>query len=199
MGLVAVEGIDRAGKTSVVRRLPDRLSACRVPVHLCAERDSPLGRFLTPQELPRLSPFMKTYLFAADRAWTYEQVCEPALGRGELVIWDRYVASALVYRKVESHFHPGKVDYSLVEALNRPFPAADLTLVLDIGVATAVQRSAALGESGNYPPSFLEMVRAEYLSLRGGPVRVVDAEPPLCDVLDSVTRTVARAFPELFR
>jgi NAD(P)-dependent dehydrogenase (short-subunit alcohol dehydrogenase family) len=47
-----------------------------------AERLAPVARLLGGAALTEVSPFLKVYFFAADRAWTYERVCGPALPRG---------------------------------------------------------------------------------------------------------------------
>src|ERR1035438_9898477 len=99
--LIAFEGIDGAGKSTVVSALPQELATCRLPVVVCAERQSPLSFMLSNSALNSLSPFLKTYLFATDRAWTYEREFLPRFASGALVLWDRYVDSAIAYRGAE--------------------------------------------------------------------------------------------------
>jgi thymidylate kinase len=84
--LIAFEGIDRAGKSSLVARLPDMLADCTVPVVICGELRSPIACMLRRMLRTGGSAFLKTFFFASDRAWTYEKRCLPALNRGELFV-----------------------------------------------------------------------------------------------------------------
>src|SRR4029079_14268826 len=99
--LVALEGIDGAGKSEMRRLVADRLIALKHPVTECGELQSPWAESIRAGLATRYTPFIKTFIFAADRAWTYERICVPALDAGISVLWDRYVDSAIVYRRVE--------------------------------------------------------------------------------------------------
>ena len=48
----------------------------------------------------KISPWAEVAIFAAARAELVDQVIEPALGRGAIVISDRFVDSSLVYQGV---------------------------------------------------------------------------------------------------
>lgn len=197
--LVAFEGVDRAGKTSVISSLPAALSECRTRISVCGELRSPLGPTIRAMLAESASAFLKTYFFAADRAWSYERECMPALMRGELVLWDRYVDSALVYRAVEGSRKPGTVDMQLVRDMNRPFRAPDLTIILSVSAAESSQRAKASATVEPYDSAFLTDVMREYerLSALHG-YCIVDACHPLAVVSNRVATVVRNAFPELF-
>lgn len=197
--LVAFEGIDNAGKSSVLRVLTTLLSDCRVPVVDCGEQLSPIAPLLRGRAIQDLSPFLKTYFFAADRAWTYERECLPALRGGALVLWDRYVDSAIAYRTVEFERVPTLVDLAFVLQINQPFRPADFTFYVDVSVKTSVARSERDGGPEPYDPDFLGAVRQKYLEMsaeRG--YRVVDGEVPIDLVATEVASVLRRQFPEMF-
>jgi len=163
--LVVIEGIDHAGKSSVVARLPSLLRNSGAEVVVCGELRSPIADLLRGRALRELSPFLKTYLFAADRAWTYENECIPALARGAVVLWDRYVDSAIVYRAVELSTQKSEIDLDFVREINSPFRQPDMTIYIDIDTKTSLTRVAGTDDSEPYDSKFLERVRAEYLAL----------------------------------
>jgi len=199
--LIAFEGIDRAGKSSVIRRLPDLLSGCNVPIVLCGEFQSPFTPIIRDLVHRGSSPFLKTFLFAADRAWTYERECLPALKRGELVLWDRYVDSAIVYRSVEFSRSPSDIDIDLdfVKDINRLFVRPDLTIYIDITVEISKERARLAGTREPYSPEFLENVRAEYLKVASlEEYVIINGERPLDVVVSEVGQVIRQRFGELF-
>lgn len=199
--LIAFEGIDRAGKSSVVSLLSEYLSDCFAPIRVCGELQSPLAPIIRDILTRGGSPLIKTYLFAADRAWTYEKVCLPALKRGEMILWDRYVDSALVYRSAELSMRPSEIfDLNFVKDVNRVFMPANLTVYIDVSVDTSLRRASSTGTSEPYAPFFLEIVRREYLGrvAREPNYVLIDGERPLQQVTEDVARVIRTHFKELF-
>jgi len=197
--LVVFEGIDNAGKTSVIERLKVLLENCNVPVTVCGELRSPLASILRELLNSEGSPFLKTYFFACDRAWSYERIGLPALQRGELVLWDRYVDSAIVYRTVELANVSSKINLEFVKSINQPFKEADLTIYIDISVETAFKRIKQGWGKVLYNPEFLEKVRAEYLKLAiKKRYCVINGESSLGIVANRVGRAIQQHLKELF-
>lgn len=199
--LIAFEGIDRAGKSSIIKRLPDLLDGCNVPIAICGEFQSPFAPIMRDLLHGGSSPFLKTFLFAADRAWTYERDCLPALKRGELVLWDRYVDSAIVYRSVEFSRSPSDIDIDLdfVKDINRLFVRPDLTICIDITAETSQERARLAGTGEPYSPEFLENVRTEYLRVASTEEYVIiNGERPLDAVVSEVGQVIRQRFEELF-
>ena len=199
--LVAFEGIDRAGKTSVLTRLgASLLGDCKVPVVVSGELRSPIASILRDLVHRGCSPFLKTFFFAADRAWSYERECLPTLRRGGLVLWDRYVDSALAYRAVELSREACEIDINFVREINCPFTEPDLTVYLDVSADTSFERAKKAGTVEPYDRGFLEAVRTEYLRLaheKG--YAVVDGERPPDSVGWEVGQLIRQTFKELFR
>lgn len=197
--LVAFEGIDHAGKSSIIERLKSSLDDCNVLVTICGELSSPIASTLRELLHKGGSPFLKTFLFACDRAWSYERVGLPALEAGGLVLWDRYVDSAIVYRSVELSNNPSRIDLHFVKDINRPFREADLTIYIDIGVETASKRAKLAGKKKHYSLEFLEKIRAEYLRLASEKgYCIIDGEPSLDIVAEQTGRVIRKYLKELF-
>ncbi len=197
--LIAFEGIDRAGKSSVIRVVRDLLSNSKTPIRLCGEKESPLASLLGSDELRKMTMLMKTYLFAADRAWTYEKTCLPALRQGELVLWDRYVDSAIIYRTVEMTQKTSEIDLEFVEKINEPFLRPHLTILIDVSAETSAERAAKESVSEPYDRGFLAAVRKEYLKraeLKS--YKIVNGERSVDIVADEISSYIRDQFKEMF-
>ncbi len=161
--LVAIEGIDGAGKSSLKTSVAGLVSAKGVPVVQAGELQSPIRGMLKRALRNHLSPLEKTLLFAADRALTLVTISQ-ALESDTLVLWDRYIESALVYREIEFEDIPGgPIDIDYVLRVNAPFPPADWTILLDLPAETALERAKARREPEVYDLHFLRRARDLYL------------------------------------
>ena len=156
--LIALEGIDNAGKTTQMGRLERYYSEQGIDIVTTKELTSPIGSF-TKKSLYsyRLTPLLKTLLFASDRAIRYEKIVLPALKEGFLVIADRWKLSARVYRAMEDY------DTEFVEQVNAKIPDADLTVLLDIPVKVAVKWGKKSNRPVPYTTNQLQRVRNLYL------------------------------------
>jgi dTMP kinase len=100
---VCFEGGEGSGKSTQSRLLRDALTAAGYTVLLTFEPgDTLVGRevrriVLSP-ETGALADKTEALLYAADKAEHVETMVLPALGRGEVVITDRYVDSTLAYQ-----------------------------------------------------------------------------------------------------
>lgn len=95
--LVAIEGPDGTGKSTVASLVAAALAAAGVPAWpTCEPTVSGLGTVVRGVA-PALSWRAAALCFAADRAAHVEVVIAPALARGEVVVCDRYALSGLVY------------------------------------------------------------------------------------------------------
>jgi dTMP kinase len=96
---VTFEGIDRSGKTTQVRMLCDALGERAMPVR--EPGGTALGeqlRALLRDPAVEMSLRSEALLFAAARAQLVEDVIEPALGDGRIVVSDRFLDSSLAYQ-----------------------------------------------------------------------------------------------------
>ena len=157
--LVALEGIDNVGKTYQVTRLAEYFRNLGQAVFPTKELTSPIGQYIKNSLYSKgLSPLLKTYLFATDRAIRYEQQVLPALQKNMLVLADRWSLSAYVYRGLENF------DVAFVMAVNSKIPMPDLTIILDLPVKLSLQRGLDANKPCPYSAALLEEARERYLS-----------------------------------
>jgi dTMP kinase len=179
---ISFEGIDGAGKSTQHAWLVDHLKARGRSVVATREPGgTPLGEKLRALLLaePMHLETEALLMFAARREHLV-QVIEPALGRGDWVVCDRFVDASFAYQG------GGRgLDWKKLEVLSnwvlgplRP----DLTLIFDAPVAIAQQRlHAATPKPDRFEQEeseFFERVRAAYLRIaRENPqrVRLIDA------------------------
>lgn len=98
--LVAIEGIDGAGKTTQVAMLRDALtSAGEVPVVSKEPTNGKWGRVIRESaSAGRLPPDDELAAFVNDRTEHVASVVAPALHDGRVVILDRYFYSSIAYQ-----------------------------------------------------------------------------------------------------
>jgi len=197
--LIALEGIDCAGKSNIIKGISKYLPKCKTDITVLGEFFSPLKDLTKKTLVENGSPFIKTYLFATDRAWTYENLCLPALEHGNIVFWDRYVDSALVYRKVELQKRKSIIDFDFVISINHPFVRADLTLYIDISTSTSLKRAKMSSRCGPYSLAFLNSVRKEYRKLiNNNDFLLIDGEKDLDCVQREISLIIRNRFKDLF-
>jgi dTMP kinase len=112
---VCFEGGEGAGKSTQSRLLHDWLVARGESVLLTFEPgDTPVGkdlrRIVLDPATGDLSDRTEALLYAADKAEHVDHVVLPALGRGEVVITDRYVDSTLAYQGAGRTLDVGEVE-----------------------------------------------------------------------------------------
>lgn len=193
---LTLEGGEGAGKSTLAETLVTRAREAGCEVVACREpggtalgerlRGALLGATAGDAEAAPPAPEAELLVFAAARAQLVAEVLRPALGRGALVVCDRFSDSTTAYQR-----YGRGLDAALVEAVNGSATGGlspDLTLLLDLPPAEGLARaSAGEGRGGDYVEreqlAFHERVRAGYAALAA-------AEPARWLVLD------ARASPE---
>jgi len=141
--LIAIEGIDGSGKTTLAENLAARLRDEEHPITLTREPGgTDLGQkirrlLLNPKHAP--TPITELLLYAADRAEHVQRVIRPALHNGETVMTDHYTGNTIAYQQ-----HARRLPPQAVQDLNhlatgglRPHP----TILLDITPARALERA----------------------------------------------------------
>ena len=154
---VCFEGGEGAGKSTQSKALREWLEGEGYAVRLTFEPgDTEVGRKLRQIVLDpatgELAHRTEALLYAADKAEHVDTVVLPALGRGEVVVTDRYVDSALAYQGAGRD-----LDLRHVAWLNR-WATGDLrphlTVVLDLepehGLGRFEERDRIEGESADF-------------------------------------------------
>lgn len=191
--LIAVEGIDQAGKWTVCERLVRALREAGVEAELTGFPDytTPVG-----EEIGRFFAAERTYpvqarqlLFAANR-WERASDLRSWLAAGRAVVVDRYIASGIAYGTAQG------LDPDWMMCVERGLPTADLTILLDIPPDVSVARKSTARDVYEARVDLLTRARDAYLRLAVQPTwRTVDATADRDAVWSAVLATV-RAYVE---
>lgn len=172
--LIVFEGIDGSGKTTISRRLAAEMRERFQVTWLREPGDSQWGREIRRLANSRASipPEEELRLFIEDRRYNVSCHILPALESGHMVIMDRYFYSTACYQGARG------LDMEEILKANRCFaPEADMVLIVDVDVETALER-IRIGRENASPlfetRRFLQKVRDNYLSLRGKHIHIVD-------------------------
>ncbi len=191
--LIAFEGLDQSGKETQAQMLRERLRQEGREAMLLSfpDYETAIGT-----EIERAlhgghyyGPDVMQLLYITNR-YEWKPEIERALQGGKVVLCDRYVASSVAYGEAEG------LDPEWVMEVQRGLPPADLTLLLDIAPATAVQRKAANRDRYGSDLALLERVRASYRRQAAQPRWVLldgerDKQAVASDVLTTVSTRLA--------
>ncbi|MHB8959594.1 MAG: dTMP kinase [Candidatus Limnocylindrales bacterium] len=197
--LVALEGIDGGGKSTLAARLCEALRSEGWLVTITGEPGgSSIGgslRQILKHSEVRIDDWTEAFLFEADRAQTFAEVIRPALRIGGVVLSDRGPFGTIAYQG-----HGRGLDLGLIERMNAaawPRPA-DLVFVIDVSPEMGLGRKGSgskLDRFESQDREFLERARAGYLSaaqLRGPDAVVIDggrsADEVFIEVLECIHR-----------
>lgn len=133
---IVLEGTEAGGKSTQVQLLALALRARGHRVTVTAEPTTErLGVFAREMlESGEATAHVAALLFAADRAEHCDALIRPALGRGDVVLCDRYLLSSIVYQGEHG------LDPSWIRLVNRQAIQPDLTFVLEVDAVTATER-----------------------------------------------------------
>jgi dTMP kinase len=142
--------MDGSGKTTQMHRLAARLRGMGRTVIETVEPGGPriammIRRILLDSANQELSPTAELLLYFASRAQNVDEVILPALGRGEVVLSDRFTDSSLVYQG-----HGRGLGADAVMALDRVACRGlkpDLTILVDVQVDASLARARARNEA----------------------------------------------------
>lgn len=138
---VSFEGGDGAGKSTQIRLLADWLRARGERVVVTLEPGgTALGTMLRAAVLhgDHVGPRAEALLYAADRAHHVDSVVRPALGRGDVVLTDRYLDSSVAYQGVGRGLGAAEVERLSLWATEGLLPS--LTVLLDIDPVAGLAR-----------------------------------------------------------
>lgn len=183
--LVAIEGIDGSGKGTQAEILRQRLTSdgtsavvISFPRYSDTRFGAAIGDYLNGKlgSLEHVHPLLASLLFAGDRFESLS-VLQSAAEQEDVVILDRYVASNIAHQGARCSAEEAPRVMQFIEEVEHDvfgLPRADVTILLDISVRTAVElihrknprsytdQAADLHEADS---AYLQSVRDVYLQL----------------------------------
>jgi dTMP kinase len=192
---VTFEGGDGAGKTTQARLLEEWLrDQGRTVLRTREPGGSDVGvliRDIVLHHRGEVAPRAEALLYAADRAHHIATVVRPALGRGDVVIQDRYLDSSVAYQGAGRVLDADEIRRLSLWAAEGLLP--DLTVLLDLDPAAGRARREADAKPFDRLESehddFHGRVRAAFLDLAAAePARflVLDAARPAQQLADDI-------------
>jgi dTMP kinase len=158
MTIISIEGIDGAGKTTLIPHLAQHLTNQGHTVHTHA-LPTPHGR-REAQRYPQGSTAC-ALAYATDMAHLWETTITPAHRQGHIVILDRGPLSTAVYQSFGTLGAPGALRIATMGCLNQ-WP--DLTVLLDISPQEARRRQIQRG-GAEQDKATLAVLRRRYLEV----------------------------------
>ena len=144
--LVVIEGIDGAGKTTQAKMLGEACVRANLACEMSKEpTNGQYGSVLRESAATgRLDLERELELFMLDRREHVEQLIQPALDAGKVVILDRYYYSTAAYQGARG------ADPESILAANASFaPLPDLLIILDVPCKLGLSRIHARGDRPN--------------------------------------------------
>jgi len=185
--LVAFEGVDGCGKTTLIQACEQRLRVMYDDIVITKQPGgSSLGSVLytsVGEQSTKITPMTEFLLFAADRAQHMHDVIIPAKNRGALILCDRMGDSSLVYQG-----YAKSVDIAFIQQVHAHIIGtnkADLTIFCLISAKEASMRRARRKNNDQFDrrdDTFFDVICRGYQELYAesrDDVLVVDALLPI--------------------
>lgn len=201
--LITLEGGEGAGKSTLLAGLRQYIE--RQGTELVQAREpggTPVGEavraIVLDPVLHGLTAEAELLLMFASRAQLVREVIEPALGAGRWVLCDRYADASYAYQGGGRGQPVQRI--ADLERWACMGVQPDLTLLLDLPVATGRARAAGRGDADRIEveaDGFFERVRATYRERAAAEperFRVIDASQPPDVVLQSAVQALAPLF-----
>jgi dTMP kinase len=158
--LIAFEGLDQSGKQTQAERLRDRLVEAGRMVRLLSfpaydtSIGAEIGRALQGDR--DYGPDVMQLLYIANR-YEWKPQIEFELGRGTVLICDRYLASSIAYGEAQG------LDPAWLTGMQTYLPQPDVTFLLDIDPDVSARRKTADRDKYERDLALLGRVRSSYI------------------------------------
>ena len=180
---ITFEGGEGSGKSLQARALYRRLSQLAIPVLLTHEPGGTslgkkLARLLKWTEDTGISPLTELLMFNASRGQLVDEVIQPNLKRGKVVICDRYADSTTAYQS-----YGRGLDLELVKAINNAGTRGlrpNLTVLLDMPAEEGLVRKGVKRRD-----RFEQEGIAFHRRVREGYLKIAASEPERWLVVDA--------------
>jgi dTMP kinase len=162
---ITFEGMDGSGKTTQMHRLAERLRGTGRTVLETVEPGGPpisakIRRILLDSANQELGPVTEVLLYFASRAQNVDEWIMPALGRGEIVLSDRFTDSSLVYQGCGRGL--GAETVAALERIACRGLKPDLTLLVDVDAEASLARARARNLAQPHPETRMDDQSLEF-------------------------------------
>lgn len=164
--LIAIEGIDGTGKSTIAKSLQENLSKMGYQIVVFKEptNETEAGKKIRKSYLEgRTSVEEELNWFIEDRKWDVENNILPSINEKKIVILDRYYFSTACYQGVRMNNQ-----WQDILAQNRAFfPEPDMTIIIDVNPKIALTRiTKERKESNSFEGlDYLDKVRKLFLEI----------------------------------
>ncbi len=165
MAFIVFEGVDGAGKTTLITRLAEHLKSKSIPYVLTREPGgTPLGEEIrklllrTDGEVP--NPRTELLLYEAIRAQHVESLIRPALSENKWIVCDRYASSSIAFQSSGRQLEEADIVTLNDFATAQLYP--DLTVLLDLSAEESVSRRAKRERETNQDADRFEREKLEF-------------------------------------
>ena len=204
---ITFEGIEGSGKSTQIRMLFEYLKGRGVDVKITREPGGTVvgervRSILLDPSTKGLIPRAELFLYAAARLQHIDEVIQPALDEGKVVLCDRFTDATVAY---QGHargipLNEVKVVNSLVTVDLKPELTILLDLPVEVGLRRACERNQADAASATSrfeeeDLAFHQRVREGYLEIAAAErarVKIIPADLPVDKVAKQVQKVVAR-------
>jgi dTMP kinase len=192
------DGIDGVGKSTQLRLFCDWLTEQGRAPTVCRDPGStPLGErirelLLSHDASLTIGPRSEMLLYMAARAQLVEEVIQPALQAGRIVVCDRFLLANIVYQGYAGGLNVSQIRQvgEVAVAGTRP----ECTFLLDMDPAAALSRMGReLDRVESRGPTYRDQLRAGFLTeaeLLGPSVHVIQADRSI-DLIQKEIRAIA--------
>jgi dTMP kinase len=181
--LIAIEGIDGSGKTSLVRLLAAEDEGIGALTVTSEPGSTVLGaelrRLLLDRDRPPVAERAEALMMAADRAQHVAEVVAPALAAGRWVVTDRFSGSTLAYQGYGRGLDIDELSRLAGWATGGLAPDLNVLVDVPLAVAQARRKTGRDDRLESLDGAFHDRVRRGYLAL-------ADGDPERWTVIDGV-------------
>lgn len=191
-GFIVVDGVNGAGKGTLIRSINDYIIHRGIPLLLTREPGgTPLGEairaLLLENRAKSRKPMSETLLFIADRAEHVETVIKPALKKKQLVISDRFYYSTLAFQGYGRGLDLEVLEKMNLYAIDGCLP--DCVIILDLDPKVGLERTQS--RSSSEKDSFEQEKLQFHNKIRRGFLAMAEKLPEQFVVLDGSQKAEA--------
>ncbi|MFH0774010.1 MAG: dTMP kinase [bacterium] len=186
---IVFEGGEGAGKSTAIKGVAEELRRRGYNIVVTREPGGGLGKeideFIKKKSLG-ITPLPELFLFLAERAAHIEEVIEPALRIGKIILCDRFYHSTLAYQGYGRGIPLELIEK--VDSIARQGILPDIVFLLDIPPEKGLLRTERADRIEEEPMAFHKRVREGYLRLAENDptIKKIDATKPPKEVLENI-------------